>query len=90
MSINLSSLHEKEDFNNRNGWIIENDKDNTLDIPDLPCVRVEDETSTIEGKGGENFHYSKCDEHFHADVNATRNIMHVQQLKPSAIPGLLA
>ena len=53
-------------------------------------VRVENETTTIEGKGGIYFHYSKCDEHFHADVNAARNIMHGQQLKPSAIPGLLA
>jgi transposase len=51
-------------------------------------VRVEDETSTTEKKGGEYFHCPKCDDHFHADVNAARNIMYVQQtLKPSAVPG---
>jgi transposase len=50
-------------------------------------VRVEDETSMVERKGGEYFHCSKCDEHFHADVNAARNIMHVKQVKPSAVPG---
>ena len=54
-------------------------------------VRVEDETSTEERKGGEYFHCSECDEHFHADVNAARNIMHVQQHnKPSAVPGRTA
>lgn len=51
-------------------------------------VRVDDETSTTEKKGGEYFHCSKCDEHFHADVNAARNIMYVQQpTKPSAVSG---
>ncbi|MHA1862455.1 MAG: zinc ribbon domain-containing protein, partial [Candidatus Thorarchaeota archaeon] len=54
-------------------------------------VRVEDETSTIERKGGEYFHCSKCDEHFHADVNAARNIMYVQQTtKPTAVGGRTA
>jgi transposase len=53
-------------------------------------VRVEDETSTMEKKGGEYFHCLNCDEHFHADVNAARNIMHVQQTKPSAVPGRTA
>ena len=50
-------------------------------------VRVETETSTDERKGGEFFHCSKCDVHFHADVNAARNIIQVQQSKPSAVPG---
>jgi len=54
-------------------------------------VRVEDETSTTERKGGEYFHCSKCDEHFHADMNAARNIMHVQRpLRPSAVSGRTA
>ena len=47
--------------------------------------RVEDETSTSERKGGEYFYCSKCDTHFLADVNAARNIMHVQD--SSAVPG---
>ncbi|MHA1614694.1 MAG: zinc ribbon domain-containing protein [Candidatus Thorarchaeota archaeon] len=41
-------------------------------------VRVVDETSTTERKGGEYFYCSKCEEHFHADINAARNIIHVQ------------
>jgi len=51
-------------------------------------VRVEDETSTTERMGGEYFYCSKCDEHFHADVNAARNIMDVQ--KPTAVGGRTA
>jgi transposase len=51
-------------------------------------VRVQTETSTIEEKGGKYFYCSKCDRHFHADVNAARNIMHVQQpLEPTAVGG---
>ncbi|MHA2044950.1 MAG: zinc ribbon domain-containing protein [Candidatus Thorarchaeota archaeon] len=51
-------------------------------------VRVEDETSTVEKKGGEYFHCSECDKHFHADVNAARNIMDFQQpVKPTAVGG---
>jgi len=50
-------------------------------------VRVEDEISTTERKGGEYFHCSKCEEHFHADINAARNIMYVHQPKPSAASG---
>jgi transposase len=50
-------------------------------------IRVEDERSTIEKKGGEYFHCPRCDEHFHADINAARNIMYVQQPEPSAVPG---
>ncbi|MHA1286974.1 MAG: zinc ribbon domain-containing protein [Candidatus Thorarchaeota archaeon] len=44
-----------------------------------------DETSTTERKGGEYFNCSKCKEHFHADINAARNIIHVQD--SSAVPG---
>jgi IS605 OrfB family transposase len=51
-------------------------------------VRVEGETSTTERKGGEYFFCSHCDEHFHADINAARNIIHVQQ--SSAVPGRTA
>lgn len=40
--------------------------------------RVEDEISTTERKGGEYFYCSQCDTHFHADINAARNIIHVQ------------
>jgi len=47
--------------------------------------RVEDATSTSERKGGEYFYCSKCDEHFHADINAARNIIHVQD--SSAVSG---
>jgi transposase len=53
-------------------------------------VRVEDETSVTERKGGEYFHCSECDEHYHADVNAARNIMHIKQSKPSAVSGRTA
>jgi IS605 OrfB family transposase len=41
-------------------------------------VRVVDEASTTERKGGEFFYCGRCDEHFHADINAARNIIHVQ------------
>jgi hypothetical protein len=50
-------------------------------------IRVEDDTSTTEKKGGEYFHCPRCDEHFHADVNAARNIIYVQQPEPSAVSG---
>ncbi len=52
-------------------------------------VRVEDETSITEKKGGEYFYCKKCDEHFHADVNAARNIIHVHP-GPSAVSGRTA
>ncbi|MFX1603304.1 MAG: zinc ribbon domain-containing protein [Promethearchaeota archaeon] len=51
-------------------------------------MRVGSETSTSERKGGEFFYCSKCDEHFHADINAARNIIHVH--KSSAVPGRTA
>jgi putative transposase len=50
-------------------------------------IRVEDETSIIEKKGGEYFYCLSCDEHFHADINAARNIIHVQDKKSSVVPG---
>ncbi len=53
-------------------------------------VRVEDEISTIERKGGEYFYCEKCDEHFHADVNAARNIMDVQSMKSTVVGGRTA
>jgi hypothetical protein len=52
-------------------------------------IRVEDETSSVEKKGGEYFYCSKCDEHFHADINAARNIMNVQS-KSSVVSGRTA
>jgi len=48
-------------------------------------VRVRDESSIIESKGGEYFYCSECKEHFHADINAARNIIHVQD--SSDVPG---
>lgn len=48
-------------------------------------VRVVDKTSTTERKGGEYFYCHKCDGHFHADINAARNIIHVQD--SSVVPG---
>ncbi|TET07555.1 MAG: hypothetical protein E3J86_12685 [Candidatus Thorarchaeota archaeon] len=51
-------------------------------------IRVSDETATSEMKRGEFFYCAECDEHFHADINASRNIIHVQQKKmSSAVPG---
>ncbi len=53
-------------------------------------VRVEHESSTRERRGGEYFYCGRCDEHFHADVNAARNIIHVQDHQSSAAPGRTA
>ncbi len=53
-------------------------------------IRVKDETSTTERKGGEYFYCSECNEHFHADVNAARNIIHIQDNSSSAVPGRAA
>jgi IS605 OrfB family transposase len=50
-------------------------------------IRVENETSTTEKKGGEYFYCAICDTHFHADINAARNIIHVQDTNSSAVPG---
>ncbi len=49
-------------------------------------VRVKDASSTEETKGGEYFHCPECNEHFHADVNAARNIMDITT-KPTAVGG---
>ena len=53
-------------------------------------IRVEDQTSTTERKGGTYFYCNKCDVHFHADVNAARNIIHVQDNMSSVVPGRTA
>ncbi|MHA2323051.1 MAG: hypothetical protein ACXACG_15570, partial [Candidatus Thorarchaeota archaeon] len=53
-------------------------------------LRLEDETSAIERKDGEYFHCPKCYDHFHVDVNAKRNKMHVQQPNPSAVSGQIS
>ncbi len=53
-------------------------------------MRVENETSTTEKKGGEYFYCAECKRHIHADVNAARNIMYVQKPEPSAVSGRTA
>ncbi len=50
-------------------------------------IRVSDELSISEMRAGEFFYCERCDEHFHADVNASRNIIHVQKKVSSAVPG---
>jgi transposase len=50
-------------------------------------IRVEDEISITEKRGGKYFYCAKCNTHFHADINAARNIIHVQDNKSSAVPG---
>jgi transposase len=47
--------------------------------------RVHNAISTTERRGGEYFYCTQCDEHFHADINAARNIIHVQD--SSDVPG---
>ena len=49
-------------------------------------IRVESESSTTEKKGGEYFYCSHCQSCMHADLNAARNIIHVQS-RSSAVPG---
>ena len=51
--------------------------------------RVNDESSKVKKKGGEFFYCTKCDVHHHADINAARNIIHVQS-KSSDVPGRIA
>jgi transposase len=53
-------------------------------------VRVRDSDSTEEEHGGEFFYCPSCDLRLHADVNAARNILMVQQPKPSAVSGRTA
>lgn len=50
-------------------------------------TRVEGVDSLVKRRGGEYFYCEKCDEHFHADINAARNIIHVQDDQSSAVPG---
>ncbi len=52
-------------------------------------VRVQNATSKTKKKGGEYFYCEKCDSHLHADINAARNIIHVQS-RSSAAPGRTA
>ncbi len=51
--------------------------------------RVNDLSSKTKKKGGEFFYCINCDAHHHADVNAARNIIHVQS-KSSVVPGRTA
>ncbi len=51
--------------------------------------RVNDEASKTKKRGGEFFYCIKCDAHHHADINAARNIIHVQT-KSSVVPGRTA
>ncbi|MHA1863892.1 MAG: zinc ribbon domain-containing protein [Candidatus Thorarchaeota archaeon] len=51
--------------------------------------RVNDESSKTKKAGGEFFYCTKCDVHHHADINAARNIIHVQS-KSSVVPGRTA
>ena len=53
-------------------------------------VRVRDTDSTEEEHSGEFFYCPRCDLRLHADVNAARNILMVQQPKPSAVSGRTA
>jgi transposase len=51
--------------------------------------RVNDESSKTKKRKGEFFYCAKCDAHHHADINAARNIIHVQS-KSSVVPGRTA
>lgn len=51
--------------------------------------RVNGESSKTKKKGGEFFYCTRCDVHHHADINAARNIIHVQS-KSSVVPGRTA
>jgi transposase len=51
--------------------------------------RVKDKSSKIKKRGGEFFYCVKCDAHHHADINAARNIIHVQS-KSSVVSGRTA
>ena len=48
-------------------------------------IRVNGCRSKVEQKGGEHFYCPNCDSHIHAEINAARNVIHVQS--PSAVPG---
>ncbi len=50
-------------------------------------IRVRKGNTTEEVKGGEYFYCESCNLSIHADVNAARNILEVQQIEPSVIPG---
>ncbi len=86
--------YRREALGHRNGgiWLVNPAwTSQTCHVCGIRGVRVDDETSTTEKKGGEYFHCPNCAEHFHADVNAARNIMHVQHtIKPTAASGRTA
>jgi transposase len=50
-------------------------------------IRVENQDSKLECRGGEYFYCEQCGQHYHADVNAARNIIHVEKTTSSAVPG---
>jgi transposase len=50
-------------------------------------IRVGDKESTVERRSGEYFYCENCGKHFHADVNAARNIIEVDNIQPSADAG---
>jgi len=86
-----SVRYRREALGHRNGgiWLVNPAwTSQTCHVCGERGVRVEDETSTTEQKGGEYFHCPKCGEHYHADVNAARNIIHLQKPRePSVVPG---
>jgi hypothetical protein len=47
-------------------------------------IRVDNCSSKVQQKGGEYFYCPNCDSNIHADINAARNIIHIQS--PSAVP----
>jgi transposase len=86
--------YRREALGHRNGgiWLVNPAwTSQTCHVCGAQGARVEDNSSTSEKKGGEYFYCSVCDKHFHADVNAARNIMDVQQpIQPTAVGGRTA
>lgn len=86
--------YRREALGHRNGgiWLVNPAwTSQTCHICGERGVRVGDEISIDEQRGGEYFYCAKCNEHYHADVNAARNIIHVQQpLQPTAVGGRTA
>jgi transposase len=86
--------YRREALGHRNGgiWLVSPTwTSQTCHICGKKGIRVGDENSTDEQKGGEYFYCSRCDEHFHADINAARNIMDVQRpIQPTVVGGRTA